>query len=183
MIFGSPDKFAIYLDEVEEWSSDGFTEGFICFYVNSMPFPSNFFDYVSTLNLNLNDFLGYALLNPKIDNALFEKDKLELVKYLLKNRYPAYAFNSKKEFDLYEYEDKDEDYDYSIEADFLERADISMFVIRNQKIIRLLVVDRNHCERFFNLGNLKIDDIVEVYIKYDELMRITHDTINFHKKL
>jgi hypothetical protein len=92
-------------------------------------------------------------------------------------------FNSQDEFDQYPddlYED--ENYDYSVEADFLERANISMFVIGSQKTLRLLVVDRNHPEEFFNLSNLKIDDIVEVYIEADELHKITHDAIDFHKK-
>ena len=55
MIFGSPDNFAIYLDKVENWCSDPFVEGFICFYINELPFPSRFYEYVSTLNTNTHD--------------------------------------------------------------------------------------------------------------------------------
>lgn len=185
MIFGNPDSFSIYIDRVENWCNGSFVEGFICFYINSTPFPSRFYEYVSTLNTNIHD-LTKILLKPKFNKELFEKDKLELSKYLLKARYPAYAFNSQKEFDEYPndlYED--EDYDYEIDVYFLSRVNLPVFAIKNDNSVRILLIKKflNNNENFLNLTMLKKDDIEEVVINSDTLEDIINNVIKFYEDL
>ncbi len=185
MIFGSPDNFAIYLDKVENWCNGPFVEGFICFYINELPFPSRFYEYVSTLNTNTHD-LTRILLKPKFNKELFEKDKLELSKHLLKARYPACVFNSQKEFDEEYLNDfyKDEDFDYEIDVDFLIRANLPVFAIKNDKSVRILLIKKFlNGDNFLNLTMLKEDDIEEVVINSDTLENIINNVIKFYEDL
>lgn len=182
MIFGCPNQFAIYYDKVDCWSSDGFDEGLIGFYINGHLFPKDMSNHVSTLYTNMIDFRDCVLEEPLINEKLFYEKKLSLCKYLLKKRYPAVIFNSQDEFDDYPddlYEE--EELTNSMEIDFLSRARLVVFLIQNHLKVRILMLSssRNDEEDFFNLNNLVDNDIVETIVSLDEFKTIMNDAIKW----
>ena len=50
MIFGNPDKFAIYIDVVKDWSYPDFKEGVFAYIINNQITPQNCFSISSTLD-------------------------------------------------------------------------------------------------------------------------------------
>jgi len=178
MIFGCPDRFAIYFDKVDCWSNDNFNEGIIGFYINNNLFHKYIDQYVSTLDINICDLQKYFLQKSSINKVLFKKEKLALCKYLLKNRYPAQVFNSQEEYD--DYPDNlyvEEELIYSIDINFLSKANLSMFIIKSLSKARILILNLGDIVDFFNLSNLKENEIVEVIISLEELKNIIDQSI------
>ncbi|TNH10880.1 hypothetical protein FIA56_11890 [Testudinibacter sp. TR-2022] len=179
MIYGCPDIFAVYADEIQCWSNNTFREGIICFYFNNKPFPEDFYNYTSTLEVNIKDLKDSNLSKPNKNKELFGWRKLDLCIYFLKKRYPAHVFSSQEEYDKYP-EDLYEidDFSYSLDIDFLKRSRLVGFVISDGIVSRIILTRfLDGDSDLFNLQNLKDSDVSEVYIKNNELSNIINDIL------
>ena len=174
MIFGNPDNFAVYIDKVDSWSINNFKEGFIWFYINSIPYPTNGYDYVSTLDVNISSLLTSKLVNPLESKELFNMETLELSKLLLKKRYPSWVFESESKYlsypdELYE----QEELLYYVDIDFLIKARLVMFVVKYNQKVRLIVVNTDFAnDDFLDLKTLKKEYIVDKKLSIKDLNTI-----------
>ncbi|MGX2951571.1 Imm42 family immunity protein [Ursidibacter sp. B-7004-1] len=96
MIIGNPDKFALYLDVVDEWKNNNEINGLSGLCMNGEIFITNF-GLISLDNEFLN-FIEKVQCSP-INEELYKLGSVELFKNLIKDRYPNWWANSQEEWD------------------------------------------------------------------------------------
>ncbi|WP_230657929.1 Imm42 family immunity protein [Psychrobacter sp. I-STPA10] len=90
MIFGNPDKFAIYIDEVKDWSYPDFKEGIFAYIIKNQIIPNNCFGISSTLSSYWSELILHYNSNQDLSREnqyIFELDDIEAYNLLDKMRF------------------------------------------------------------------------------------------------
>lgn len=173
MIIGCPDNFAIYCDKINCWSLNGYIEGLMGFFINGKVFPKNFYDYTISIDSSIKDLKEVLFSDININSKVFRNDKLELIKYLLKKRYPAHVFNSEDEYNSYpDNLYQNEHLNYSINVELFQNSRLACFVVKNGNFIRLLILEFQYSGDFFDLSKIKKDKVEDIIIDYFEFKEI-----------
>ncbi len=124
MIFGNPFKFAFFIDEVLEWSSADFDNGFFAISINGIIYPPDINCF--TLNIALGRLVSDAspFITLPENKALF-------------NDCPKIAFEKLQNITYPE--DIDNDYTYLMPVTEFEDAGYVLFVVRFMDKIKFLL--------------------------------------------
>lgn len=136
MIFGNPDKFAIYIDIVEDWSNPSFLEGLFFYIIDAkfcpriIPKESCTIDfYMSELSSVINKLETTSIKNENLFNLSYKKAHKELSEL----RFIPY--------DLYLKTGREEDYTYSITVGEMLSDIGEIFLVSNGEEEKILYRD------------------------------------------
>lgn len=185
MIFGSPDKFAIYLDVVDEWSElPVYVNGLVALYIKGL----HIFGEINALSIfnNVSGITQGALRHTRfVDEGFFNQSSVFLIQNLMKNRHPAHVFYSVEEFAEYPdyfYETEDVSFDASFDA--LEHYEYKLFVMNYAESTRILCIKfTSNAMGFFNLTDLKEEDILDLVLPTEELYNIVQSVEKWYLDL
>lgn len=133
MIYGDPNKFAILMDVVPDWTLDNsYKNGLFHFIIDGKFFPDS--AGVATLSGDISCLSeDNALLSPPEDNALFNMDKSLAFPFMLKVMLPALL-----EPDSDIPDDFETDYKYQASTYNLEDESCYVFAVGSEGKIRIL---------------------------------------------
>ena len=137
MIFGDPFKFAFFIDEVPEWSSSDFDNGFFAISVDGILYPPDIRCF--TLNVILHQI--FSDISPFI--TLPESE-------MLFNDCSEIAFEKLQNITFPENLDVDNDYTYRMQITEFEDAGYVLFVVRFMDKIKFLLGEYNNENLRFN---------------------------------
>ncbi|MFZ3192448.1 MAG: Imm42 family immunity protein [Moraxellaceae bacterium] len=185
MIFGSPDKFAIYLDVVDEWSEfPVYVNGLVALYIKGV----RIFGDIYSLSIfdNVSGITKGALRHTRfVDEGFFNQSSVFLIQNLMKNRHPAHVFYSVEEFAEYPdhvYEMEDVSFDANFDA--LEHYEYKLFVMSYAQLTRILCVKfASNAMGFFNLTDLKEEDVLDLVLPTEELYNIVQSVEKWYSGL
>lgn len=167
MLAGNPDTFAILVERVTEWDTEGCTGGLMHFYIDGKVYPRK--PRVTPLNTELPHLFaesGSAFVRPKVSRKLYELNGKKLFRMLRRMRYPSYYGDDKE---------ADEDYRFDVTLDQAAHARYHVFVVTDGQNVRLLIGrwgKKKRREKFRFLGETEItaeayrDLINRVYVYY-----------------
>ena len=127
MLVGNPDKLAFLIERVPEWEADDvYKNGLLFLFINGRMYPKQL--RTTTLSTELFVLLdeNSPLMNPVINNELYELNSNELFQFISQLTYPA------------DY-DKDNDYSYLIDFHEINDSGYSVFIISNDQNIKVLI--------------------------------------------
>lgn len=175
MIFGNPRKFALYIDAVEEWckvSND--LEGLSGIWIEDDLFITN----TGLISL-INDFENIIEKIPLLTDCprLYELSNVELLKELLKSRFPNWYANSNADWEanIDEWHDIKEIFDYDISLESFNMGNelnYYLFCVKNCNKVKLLLYYKNKESDFFNFQRIVDRDIKCVEIPYEKIQYI-----------
>ena len=144
MLIGDPDSFAILMDVVPSWCSNGFVQGVFYIYVNSELYPNQL--RTTTLSTDLICLLDKTspFVIPKNNKELYLLETDELFKRLCELTFP-------------EAEEAYNDYSYLIPLNEVQDAGYYFFVVAYEKEVRILVGKRNEAEDILFVDEIKLD--------------------------
>ncbi len=185
MIFGNPDKFAIHLDIVDEWSEfPVHVNGIVALYIKGI----RVFGEIKTLSIfnNVSGITQGALRHTKfVDEDFFNQSSIFLLQNLMKNRHPAHVFYSVEEFAEYpDYFYETEDVSFDANFDALEQYEHELFVMSYAESTRILCIKfASNAMEFFNLTDLKEKDILDLVLPTEELYNIVQSVEKWYSGL
>jgi len=173
MIFGNPDRFAIYMDVVNDWCNGSYIEGISALYMGEKYICGEL--RTCGLYSDVDDITTGILSNPPlVTQDFFEESAVTLVKKLLKKRHPALVFNSLAEYTAYPdylYEDNEMTYDATFET--LSKYPYKIFVFRYENLTRILCTQFNFKDsNYFNLGDVEMEGVIDLTMETEELQNI-----------
>jgi hypothetical protein len=182
MVFGDPNRFAILIEYVSEWSDDSnYKNGLFHFCIDGKLFPNK--ARVATLSGDifcLSD--GNALTTPVENKTFFEMGKSDALSSMLKTMLPERVEPDKEIPDdfvtSYEYQAST----YNLEDDYCYFFAVSM----GSKIrivgaqLSTLKEDSNAEHHWEDVLN---PDIVEIYLDKHEVKKIIDSVINYYSTL
>lgn len=182
MIFGNPDEFALYVDIVDEWCSlYNNLEGLSGIWLKSELLITN----TGLISL-LNDFENIIEQTPQLIECpkLYKLSDVELLKELLKARFPNWCASSSLEWEenIDEWQDVKEvnACDLSFESCHTgHEINHYLLGIRNQDEVRLLLFRKSKKNDFFNFEEITNFDIASVEISYIKLQLIVSQLDNY----
>jgi len=172
MVIGDPNKFAIVIDVVDEWSTNGFVSGIFYISIDGCLFPKDLLN--TTLNSEIYIFFENeisSLLTKPVDIELFEEDKLTVYKRLLDITFPEIS-DDVESF-------PENNYLYSCGFNEIENAGCYLFSVSNGEQVRILgaevvkdgtvnrdgsVCELSVCEVFISIAEL--DSIIQKFRRY-----------------
>lgn len=172
MIFGNPDSFAVYLDKIDSWSDNSReTNGITGIYINKRFFLTNF--GLISFNNEFGIFLNNSN-NLQCDQSAFDLGDIELLKFMIMERYPNWYANSEEEWEtnLDAWKDCDENhsFDLSLESFFIGHIErFYLFGLKSSdNYIKLIFYIKNDSKDFFDFSVLNSFNIESVILKADE---------------
>lgn len=163
MLFGDPDKFALVIEKVPEWSDDTFTNGLLYVFVNGEIFPKEL--RTATLSSILHMLMDSAFVNLTTDRRLYSLPDKELFAKLRALRYPDWFGDGG---------DKDEDYRFDIDLYELSDAGYDIFAVSDGNGVRVLIGYWEDSERF------ELVNSVEMML--DEFARVSGELSEYYRK-
>lgn len=182
MIFGNPDNFAIYVDEVRHWLIDKEINGIVGIYINSQFFLTNY----GLISL-YNDFENIL---KKIDNIpcnqyIFNLSNIEILKFMLLERYPNWCANSNDEWEenLDNWNDIEENINFDLSLESFSKGHAESFHLFGIKSlddkIKLIFYIKNNLKDFFDFSSLDDSNNFSVIIDFSDYVEIVHKLIFF----
>lgn len=128
MIFGDPQKFAIWVEYVPQWG-DSYKNGLFYLIINSNMYPKNI--RVATLSADLYEIIdnGCALITQPQNKHLFELSSVDAFKSLLELAHPESS-----EADEY----PEQNFDYCITSSNISNFGGCFFAIANETSVRVI---------------------------------------------
>lgn len=163
MLFGDPEKFALVIEKIPEWSDDTFTNGLLYVFVNGEIFPKELRN--TTISTNLCFLMDSAFVNLTTDRRLYLLPDKELFAKLRALRYPDWFGDGG---------DKDEDCRFDIDLYELSDAGYDIFAVSDGKGVRVLIGYWEDSERF------ELVNSVEMTI--DEFARVSGELSEYYHK-
>ncbi|WP_158248842.1 immunity 42 family protein [Chromobacterium sinusclupearum] len=160
MVFGDPNNFAILIDCLPGWSTDGgYKNGIFHFLMGRVIFPPN--SSVATLSGDLYCLLNGALANPACDEDLFSMVASDAFVFMLRSMLPELAGANELIADDFVPTDLYEASTYN-----LEESGCYVFAIENNGLVRILGADVRMVEK----NDFKWEDgVVEVFVEKEDL--------------
>lgn len=187
MIFGNPDKFAIYVDIVNDWhvhQSD--IEGITGLYINGRLVISNY--ALIALHTEIESMLDFSVKNLKdieCFHVLSDEDK---ARHLLSLRHPDWCAQSALEFNQKNFQDKIEvfDFDASFESFSVgHMCRLYLFIIKKNAHAEVIFIKHDvnpESPDFIDLQNITRNNISSSIISIEELSNIYDGIMEFHSK-
>ncbi|MFM2479670.1 Imm42 family immunity protein [Celerinatantimonas sp. MCCC 1A17872] len=176
MVIGDPHKFAIVVDVVDKWSSDGFVSGLFFISIDGYLFPNELNNTV----LNSEFFMFFnnsnsSLLTKPVNVTLFNSDKFDAYKELYKITFPEQCDNVS---DFLE-----NNYSYLCGFNEMENYGCYIFSVSNGDSVRILggIVD----DELFNQdeNGLSKRIIKETFISKTELDNLMYQLKDYYHSL
>lgn len=185
MIFGKPEEFALYIDTIEERSNEfNDLEGISGIWLKNRLFVTN-----SGLISLQRDFENIIETAPQLveRSNLYMLGKLDILKEILKKRFPNWCANSDIEWEenIDEWLDIEEttQYDICLESCTIGNAlSYYLFAIKNDDMVKILMYIKSKENDFFNFGTIVDSDVECVEISYKEFQTIIGQLESFIKK-
>ena len=172
MIFGNPDSFAVYLDKIEAWSNNsGETNGITGIYINKRFFLTNF--GLISFNNEFGNFLNNSN-NLQCDQSAFNLSDIQLLKFMLMERYPNWYANSEEEWEtnIDSWKDCNENHRFDLSLESFSIGHIERFYLFGLKsidnYIKLIFYIKDDSKDFFDFSVLNSSNIESVILKADE---------------
>lgn len=185
MIFGKPEEFALYVDAIEERSNElNDLEGVSGIWLKNKLFITN----TGLISLQ-KDFENIIETAPQLIECsnLYMLGSLDIIKELLKKRFPNWCVSSNEEWEknIDEWLDIEEitEYDISLESCSIgNELSYYLFAIRHNDMIKILMyIQSKECD-FFNFGTMVDSDVECVEISCKEFQSIINQLESFIKK-
>ncbi|CNJ54327.1 hypothetical protein HB991_18600 [Yersinia mollaretii] len=174
MVFGDPNKFAILMDYVPLWSSEGgYKNGLFHFIIDGKFFPN--YASVATLSGDISCLSDdNALISAPEDECLFKANKLYAFSKIMNLMLPNLLDPDAEVLDDFE-----EDYRYQASTYNLENDACYVFSVGFMGEVRILAakvsyLDGNDTEGYewINYDNLEVQEVV---LSKDEVQRIVNE--------
>lgn len=185
MIFGKPEEFALYVDTIEERSNEfNDLEGISGIWLKNRLFVTN-----SGLISLQRDFENIIETAPQLIECsnLYMLNKLNILKEILKKRFPNWCANSDIEWEenTNEWLDIEEttQYDICLESCTMGNAlSYYLFAIKNDDMVKIFMYIKSKENDFFNFETIVDSDVECVEISYKEFQTIIGQLESFIKK-
>ncbi|MCT4706364.1 immunity 42 family protein [Enterobacteriaceae bacterium H16N7] len=174
MIYGNPNKFAILMDIVSDWTLDNsYKNGLFHFIIDGKFFPDS--AGVATLSGDVSCLSeDNALLSPPEDNVLFNMDKSLAFSSMLKVMLPALL---EPEADIPD--DFETDYKYQASTYNLENESCYVLAVGLEGKIRILGAKTSYlygnAQDGYEWKNHDVIHVYEVILLKEEIYKIVND--------
>lgn len=182
MIFGNPDTFAIYVDEVKNWLFDKEINGIVGIYIKGRFFLTNY-GLVSLYN----EFENIIKVSNDIpcNQLVFNLSDVEILKFMLMERYPNWCANSEYEWEenLDNWDDVEENFKFDLSLESFSKGHNGSFHLfgarsLNDKI-KLIFYIKNNLMDFFNFSLLNDSNILSIIIDISDYIFIINELMIF----
>jgi hypothetical protein len=137
MLFGNPHKFAVWLDRVESWSTHGFDNGCIAFFLRGALFCSQ----NATLNIDLYSLSKLPCLTTSVeDDRVFHMPLVEAYSELCERALPPSDSDAEKS-----------DYTHLVSARCLLDEGHNVFLVESGSLARLIYGFDGDLSRVFDV--------------------------------
>lgn len=182
MIFGNPDTFAIYVDEVKHWLLDKEINGIVGIYVNGKFLLTNY-GLISFYNdfENIIEKLDVVPCNQYV----FDLTDIEILKFMLMERFPNWCANSEDEWgeNLDNWYEIEENCKFDLRLESFSKGHAERFYLFGVKSmdnrIKLIFYIKNDMKDFFDFSSLDISNILSTVIDFSDYVFIIHELIMF----
>jgi len=159
MVIGNPYKFSIFVEKMNEWSNDAYSNGLFLVCINGTLFPDEVF--TSTLTIDVSE-LKENLSCITINKELFELPKKDAFLEMYYKRFPIWDGID---------ETIQEDYQYEINSTGILDYRSVMFAVSNGEQIRIMATNLNKLsyDKEKSTYDFSSVDISETFITQEEM--------------